>query len=106
MRWRPWPRGGVMHRGILTLAGLAALASGCIGLVDLNGGPGTDSGTDTAVEDRADTAVTDTGVDVPGCSGGRMSCGGTCTDVMSDPNNCGRCGNVCHLAHATATCSH
>jgi hypothetical protein len=29
------------------------------------------------------------------CGPGQTDCFGTCTDVESDPNNCGTCGNVC-----------
>lgn len=33
-------------------------------------------------------------------------CNGACTDVMSDPNNCGGCDKVCSApANATATCT-
>jgi len=32
----------------------------------------------------------------PSCAAGTLSCnGGPCQDVLSDPNNCGKCGNVC-----------
>jgi hypothetical protein len=32
-----------------------------------------------------------------GCPPGQTNCGGTgiCTDIKTDPNNCGACGNVC-----------
>jgi hypothetical protein len=31
-----------------------------------------------------------------GCPAGQTDCGnGQCVDLASDPNNCGRCGNVC-----------
>ena len=29
------------------------------------------------------------------CTGGKCQCPNGATDVMSDPNNCGQCGNVC-----------
>jgi hypothetical protein len=33
-------------------------------------------------------------------------CGSTCTDLVTDPNRCGACGNVCPTpASGTATCS-
>ena len=32
-------------------------------------------------------------------------CGGICTNLLTDPNNCGACGNVCSLLNATALCS-
>jgi hypothetical protein len=34
-----------------------------------------------------------------------ISCGGVCTNLLTDPNNCGVCGNPCSLANATAFCS-
>src|SRR5579883_628037 len=38
-----------------------------------------------------------------GCSGGLSKCGAVCTDVTSDPNNCGGCGMACP---AGAGCTH
>lgn len=32
-----------------------------------------------------------------GCPPGTEMCGGTCSDVLSDPQNCGACGNVCSI---------
>jgi len=29
------------------------------------------------------------------CGTGATDCGGVCVDLMSDPNNCGSCGNGC-----------
>jgi hypothetical protein len=37
------------------------------------------------------------------CAVGTMNCGGTCTDVLSDPMNCGACGKACPMN--TPTCS-
>ena len=31
------------------------------------------------------------------CSGGRTSCGGSCVDLQSDPQNCGACGRSCSV---------
>ncbi len=42
------------------------------------------------------------------CPTSTTCCNGTCTDVNSDPNNCGACGNVCHASTPIckqATCS-
>jgi hypothetical protein len=30
------------------------------------------------------------------CVDGATDCGGTCTDLLYDPNNCGACGHVCY----------
>ena len=30
------------------------------------------------------------------CVEGATDCGGTCTDLLYDPNNCGACGHVCY----------
>ncbi|WP_426748574.1 EGF domain-containing protein [Myxococcus faecalis] len=38
----------------------------------------------------------------PSCPSPRVQCGQVCTDLSSDPNNCGCCGNVCG---AGKTCS-
>jgi hypothetical protein len=35
-------------------------------------------------------------------AGGAL-CGGSCTDILSDPANCGACGNVCGTS--TSYCS-
>lgn len=32
---------------------------------------------------------------VPACQSGQKCCGGTCTDINSDLQNCGTCGNAC-----------
>jgi hypothetical protein len=31
-----------------------------------------------------------------GCEGGQTECDGACTDLLSDPENCGGCGVVCN----------
>ena len=47
---------------------------------------------------------------VASCAAGYANCDGNAangceTNTASDPNNCGACGNVCNLPHATATCA-
>lgn len=40
-----------------------------------------------------------------GCTNGLAMCGGKCTDVNTDSNNCGKCGNVCSGGSCSAgTC--
>jgi hypothetical protein len=63
------------------------------------GGSDTSGGTDTATPDGGTT-----------CSGDQKLCGGACTSVQFDPNNCGACGKkcatgeVCSLGACKATC--
>src|SRR5579884_2970045 len=33
--------------------------------------------------------------DGPGCTAPRLMCGSVCTDISSDPANCGSCGHAC-----------
>jgi len=41
-----------------------------------------------------------------GCTNGLAMCGGKCTSVLTDANNCGKCGNVCSGGSCTnGTCS-
>ena len=39
------------------------------------------------------------------CSGGNRICDATCVNVLTDANNCGRCGNVCGGACTAGSCS-
>ncbi len=39
------------------------------------------------------------------CPAGQTFCGGTCSNLTGDPNNCGACGNVCNVANGTAACN-
>lgn len=44
----------------------------------------------------ASNVVITTPAPAPTCAAGTLSCnGGPCQDILSDPNNCGTCGNVC-----------
>jgi uncharacterized protein YkwD len=63
---------------------------------------GPDTSRDTAPDGQADTAD---GADVEAdgtqgsdvsCSGTRRMCDGTCTELLSNPNHCGKCGRSCH----------
>jgi hypothetical protein len=39
------------------------------------------------------------------CPSGQVFCGGVCTNLSSDINNCGTCGNKCAAPNATAACT-
>jgi hypothetical protein len=41
----------------------------------------------------------------PACAAPEVACGQICTDVASDPNNCGDCGVSCVIPEAGAACS-
>ena len=46
----------------------------------------------------------DTSADELLSCGELIQCGATCVDLMSDPNNCGRCGRTCVIPNAEANC--
>lgn len=73
-------------------------------LLDVRADASVDAQRDSGVDVRGDSgSATDAGrADVPsdstgssGCAAGQLSCGGRCTDVNNDPNNCGSCGMLC-----------
>ena len=83
--------------GILTLLLLLGTAAGCFGtdgdddppevvILDEDTGMVSDSGGGSGGEDGGGT------ID---CPSGQKACGGSCTKVQSDPQNCGACGNAC-----------
>jgi hypothetical protein len=37
------------------------------------------------------------------CAAGRTACGSTCSDLTTDPNNCGRCGHSCQGGTCSGT---
>ena len=43
-------------------------------------------------------------VDDSHCGAGKKCCGGSCTDLTTDGNNCGACGSACTSAHAQVDC--
>jgi hypothetical protein len=66
----------------------------CIPLAEICG-DGIDDDCDTVPDDGCRLSCT-TDADCPGGGGrGEPCCGGVCSDVFSDPSNCGTCGNVC-----------
>jgi len=63
--------------------------------VDIALDTGTDAGTDTGTDLGRD-AGRDTGTDAGVvCRQGTVACNGQCVDTRSDPEHCGRCGEVC-----------
>jgi hypothetical protein len=64
--------------------------------------------TSDAAPDATSDATSDAAPDAGpiACDGSaRLLCGGTCTDVTSDPQNCGSCGSSCPGASRGETCS-
>ncbi len=57
---------------------------------------------DAAGRDAGSAMIVDGGRDAGRCTG--TMCGAACVDTTRDPMNCGRCGMVCSLPFATATC--
>lgn len=84
-------RRSLLAWGIVALVSIA-LWGGCA-----NGGS-TQGGTDDAGESDA-TRSYDATSDALMCTGGRVMCGGTCTNPMTDSMNCGVCKNACPAAH-------
>ncbi len=99
------PRAGWM--GVVVMASVAALLVGaCAGRTeldpaDLSGRP--DAGTTTSARDGGgrDAALgrppSERDAAASTCPSGSALCGGICTDVAYDPNNCGGCGMVCSV---------
>jgi hypothetical protein len=69
---------------------LCLLAAGCGS--SPAAGPGTETATGSSGSEAPDAGTGDTGS------------GGSCGDVLGDPNNCGSCGVVCQPLHAAAVC--
>lgn len=84
--------------GLAIRAGIFAVAAlGCGDNIhpaktDASGGPLTD----------APGSSQDGGGGGDACTAAN-TCGGTCTDLMTDPNNCGMCGHVCGCGSTTCT---
>jgi uncharacterized protein YkwD len=98
------------------------LVAGCGGEVDappFDTGDTVDTGADASPDAASDTEPDDLGADATGdtpsdtgagpdgqsdgsqgsdvsCSGTRRMCNGTCTELLSNPNHCGKCGRRCH----------
>jgi len=41
----------------------------------------------------------------PDCEADQIACGSVCTDLDTDPSNCGQCGRSCVIPQAAATCA-
>lgn len=95
---------------------LAAVALGCGGGGAARGEAGTDddasatagvgstadAGGDTSATSDADGSGADTGELV--CTAPEVRCGQICTDLMSDPDNCGGCGVSCEIIQGQGAC--
>src|SRR5688572_15164528 len=90
-------------RSILRLAFLsvAAIAIGATTITgcgddDVEAIPQPEAGADTSVVDSAPPPQ-DTGADTgpANCRQDEVKCGSVCSNVRTDPNNCGACGTVC-----------
>ncbi len=87
--------------GVRCGSGYRAADGGCVVSVDAGF---EDGSTDGSLSDgaMADGSMGDGGSDgsmvdgsLSGCGLGEKDCGGTCADVLNDPNNCGDCGTMC-----------
>lgn len=68
-------------------------------------GSGVATGDDTAGSDGADETAEDSGgPPPPDCEAGQVACGTLCTDLDTDPSNCGQCGLSCVIPQASAAC--
>jgi Stigma-specific protein, Stig1 len=85
-------------RRILMLwsAGLALVWAGACS--DANPGPNTSVGVTSGV--TSTTGEPPPAPCVPDCTGGLTCCDGVCTDINTDPTNCGMCFNNCPGPHA------
>jgi len=64
---------------------------------------GTDEGSDTSAGDDSASGETDA-PPPPDCAPGEDVCGTLCTDLDTDPANCGQCGVSCVIPQAAAAC--
>ena len=88
---------------LLAVCLLASLA-GCQGDPPVAGavdGGDAGSGADGGADSGADSGA---GGDAGAGNGDDMAAPGCGADLMTDAKNCGRCGNACAAAHATAVC--
>src|ERR1700722_2365937 len=85
-----WPR-CVIGTPSCSPAGICACCSGttCLGV-----GDETDAGNETEGKDASSTSG-DAGPDASFACEGGSECGGACIDELTDPANCGSCGNAC-----------
>jgi hypothetical protein len=101
-----------MSRRILStslgLAFSATIIACATGLVEQI--PATDAGSDASSNDASSTLVCEGGCPTGqvcsqgqcklNCGTGENKCGSICTDVKTDPKNCGQCGNACGIGFA------
>ena len=93
---------------VLLCAAGAAFACGSVNSDDTDDGVGPADVEDAAdVPEVADDASSEAEPeDGLGCEAGLTDCGGTCVDLSSDPEHCGRCDLACiEGEHATRVCA-
>ena len=56
-------------------------------------------------QDCVGGSICQSGVCSQSCPANEILCGDVCVNSSTDKNNCGACGNVCNLPHATGACS-
>ena len=75
------------------------------GMTSATGGTDEDPSMPSSGGDEEDGESSTSDGPEPIDCGAMMQCGQTCTDVQSDPSNCGECGVSCVIANADAVCS-
>ena len=120
--------GGAADQGIITITDDAAVdaAEGADQGPNADQGPGADQGPDATVCEPScagrvcgpdgcggdcgpgcaqDEICDDGACSSEGCPDGQFNCGGVCSNLVDDAENCGNCGNACpRLPDAVTTC--
>lgn len=77
----------------LAVVSLAAVASTFVACSSGGATGGTAGGHPESTSSSSGTTSSSSGTVT--CTGTEQNCNGTCSDITSDPNNCGGCGTVC-----------
>jgi hypothetical protein len=83
------------RRRVLAVAGVAALTALLDGRVTDGALAGSTKKKKKKKKKRPTTSVIYVPVPAGDCPDGFRTCNGVCRDMLSDPNNCGRCGRSC-----------